>query len=63
LKFISCLVQDQIKEFKGPSFKERWLKWQYTSEEQRDRGATINELERLLKSFEVNDKILTKIQT
>ena len=47
-------VQDQIKEFKGPSFKDRWLYWKYVTPEQNTRSATINELEKLQKSFDVS---------
>ncbi|RNA43510.1 dynamin-like 120 kDa mitochondrial-like protein [Brachionus plicatilis] len=45
-------IQDQIKEFKGPSLKERWLQWKNFTPEQIFRSATINELEKLQKSFD-----------
>lgn len=47
-------IQEQISEFKGPSFKERWLRWKSTTDEQMARTATINELEKLTKSFDVH---------
>lgn len=46
------LVQDQIKEFKGPSFKERWTQWKHITPEQHARSAAITELEKLHKSFD-----------
>ena len=46
-------LQVQIDEYKGPSFKERWIKWKSMTAEQQARSATINELEKLTKSFDV----------
>ncbi|CAF0780463.1 unnamed protein product [Brachionus calyciflorus] len=45
-------IQEQIREFKGPSFKDRWLQWKSVTPEQLTRSATINELEKLQKSFD-----------
>lgn len=45
-------VQQQIHDIRGPSFKERWLYWRSTSPEQIEISATINELEKLTKSFD-----------
>ena len=53
LIIFSLKVNGQIKELKGPSFKERWAGWKSVNDEQKSRSATINELERLMKSFEV----------
>lgn len=47
------IVQDSIQEFRCPTFKDRWLYWTYATPEQRSRSATIDELERLQKSFDV----------
>lgn len=47
------IVQGQIREFKGPSLKERWLYWKSITPEQNARSATIDELEKLNKSFDV----------
>lgn len=46
-------VQNEINELRGPSLKERWIYWKSISNEQLTRSATINELERLQKSFDV----------
>ncbi|CAG4960996.1 unnamed protein product [Parnassius apollo] len=40
-------VDKEIKNLTGPGFKERWLYWQSSSEEQRRRAEVRNELERL----------------
>jgi len=48
-------IQEQITEFRGPSLKERWLYWKSTTPEQHTRSATINELEKLTKSFDVKE--------
>ncbi|KAJ2939069.1 hypothetical protein O0L34_g10258 [Tuta absoluta] len=47
LKERSQKVEDELKQLTGPSFKERWLYWQYTSEEQQRRAEVRNELETL----------------
>lgn len=52
IKLSIKLVQDQIKEFKGPSLKERWVHWKHITPEQHARSAAINELEKLNKSFD-----------
>jgi optic atrophy protein 1 len=59
IKFMEKMIQeklkeinDQIQDFKGPSFKERWFNWKYITPEQLARSATINELEKLNKSFD-----------
>ncbi len=49
-------IQEQITEFRGPSLTERWLHWKSTTPEQHTRSATINELEKLTKSFDVEKK-------
>jgi hypothetical protein len=46
-------IHIQIAEFKGPSLKERWLYWKSMSSEQLARAATVSELEKLTKSFDV----------
>lgn len=46
-------IESQIREFRGPSLRERWLYWKNTTSEQTARGATIDELEKLNKSFDV----------
>lgn len=46
-------IRQQIREIQGPSFKERWLHWKSASPEQTTRTATINELNKLTKSFDV----------
>jgi hypothetical protein len=43
---------------KGPSIKEQWVKWKNATSEQKARSATINELERLIKSFDVRRLLL-----
>lgn len=55
---LNVAVQSQIREFKGPSMKDRWLYWQSITPEQQARSATIDELEKLNKSFDVGFFIL-----
>ncbi|CAK1594900.1 unnamed protein product [Parnassius mnemosyne] len=40
-------VDKELKNLTGPGFKEKWLYWQSSSEEQRRRAEVRNELERL----------------
>ncbi|XP_045781148.1 dynamin-like 120 kDa protein, mitochondrial isoform X1 [Maniola jurtina] len=40
-------VENDLKTLTGPSFRDRWLRWQYTSEEQSRRAEVRAELEKL----------------
>ncbi|XP_049882110.1 dynamin-like 120 kDa protein, mitochondrial isoform X2 [Pectinophora gossypiella] len=40
-------VDAELKELTGPGLKERWLYWQYTTEEQTRRGEVRSELDKL----------------
>ncbi|XP_069363175.1 dynamin-like GTPase OPA1, mitochondrial [Maniola hyperantus] len=40
-------VETDLKTLTGPSFRDRWLRWQYTSEEQSRRAEVRAELEKL----------------
>lgn len=45
-------IQEQVADLRGPTFSEKWLYWRSTTAEQSTRAATINELEKLCKSFD-----------
>ncbi|KAL0810263.1 hypothetical protein ABMA28_010425 [Loxostege sticticalis] len=47
LKERLALTDQELKSLTGPGFKERWLYWQSTSEEQKRRAEVKAELERL----------------
>ncbi|XP_013184729.2 dynamin-like 120 kDa protein, mitochondrial isoform X2 [Amyelois transitella] len=40
-------VNAELRNLTGPGFKDRWLYWQYTTEEQQRRAEVRNELEKL----------------
>ena len=48
-----CPGEDRIKQMLGPGTQEQWLKWKHLSPEQRSRGSTMRELEKLIMVAEV----------
>ena len=47
-------TEEILRDMLGPSFKERWLYWQYQNEEQYKRNCVKNELDKILYSDKVN---------
>ena len=51
--FYEQMTEKRLKEMIGPSTKEKWVYWQYSTDDQDKRNAVKTELEKLLYSFNV----------
>lgn len=51
-------IEQTLRNMLGPNRKERWLYWQYQSEEQQQRAAVKNELDKIL----YTDKVCICVQ-
>lgn len=63
VKFLESSVKEKLKTTEehlnhilGPSFKEKWLYWKYSTDEQLKRSAVKAELDNILHADEVNTK-------
>ena len=61
---IECLINEignverHLKEFLGPSFRERWFSWKYTNKKQTVNGYIKNELANFIQNISVRINIL-----
>lgn len=61
VRFLETSVKDELKQTEtilrdmlGPSTRERWLYWQYLTEEQSKRSAVKSEIDKILYADDVN---------
>jgi optic atrophy protein 1 len=59
INFMESMIKSKLSEmdrqmslFRGPSLKEKWIYWKNSTPEQQQRASTIDELEKLQKSFD-----------